>query len=97
VQGDGEAVLKGEAFVMDEHGNDRTAAFIRGAEQARRIVELVSPQLIVFKEGSPSCGLRHVDIQGERKPGCGVTTALLRGGSVPIISEKDPFPYAPAE
>jgi uncharacterized protein YbbK (DUF523 family) len=92
VQGDGVAVLRGDARVVDEHGDDRTAAFMRGAEEARRIVQLVSPSLIIFKEGSPSCGLRRVDIQGEHKLGCGVATALLRCGTVPVISEEDPLP-----
>jgi len=95
VAGDGNAVLRNTASVMDEHGNDRTSAFLRGAEETLRIVELVSPTLIVLKEGSPSCGLRSVDIQGERKPGCGVTTALLRGRHIPIVTEDDPLPEDP--
>jgi uncharacterized protein YbbK (DUF523 family) len=77
---------------MDEHGNDRTAAFLRGAEETLRIVRLVSPALIIFKEGSPSCGLRRVDIHGESTRGGGVTTALLRGASIPLISEEDSIP-----
>ena len=92
VQGDGTGVLHGQARVVDEHANDRTAAFMRGAEEALRIVELVSPSLIILKEGSPSCGLHRVDIQGERKPGCGVASALLRGLGVALIDEKDTLP-----
>ncbi len=93
VRGDGMAVLRKEAQVIDQHGNDRTAAFLRGAEETLRIVELVSPSLIVFKEGSPSCGLRRVDIRGERTRGCGVATAFLRGAvGIPIISEEDSIP-----
>lgn len=92
VHGDGRAVLRGEARVVDEHGNDRTTAFVRGAQEALRIVQLVSPCLIVFKEGSPSCGLRRVDVEGKRTAGCGVTTALLCDGTVRVISEEDPLP-----
>lgn len=85
-------MLLGHARVLDETGVDRTAAFLRGAEEVLRIVELVSPSLIVFKEGSPSCGLRRVDIEGTRRRGCGVVTARLKATSVPIITEEDPLP-----
>lgn len=91
--GDGEKVLKGLARVMDADGHDRTSAFLRGAEEVRHIVELIEPHLIVFKEGSPSCGLRRVDVQGHKEPGCGVTTALLMDLGIPVITEEDPLPY----
>jgi uncharacterized protein YbbK (DUF523 family) len=89
------AVLRGEARVMDEHGHDRTTAFLTGAEEALRIVTLFAPSLIVFKEGSPSCGTCRVDIQGERTRGCGVATAVLRRGRIPVISDEDPIPWEP--
>jgi uncharacterized protein YbbK (DUF523 family) len=92
LRGDGAAVLLGHAKVLDETGVDRTAAFLKGAEEVLRIVELVSPSLIVFKEGSPSCGLRRVDIEGTRRSGCGVVTARLQAYSIPMISEEDPLP-----
>lgn len=85
-------MVLGRAKVMDETGIDRSPAFLRGAEEVIRIVELVSPSLVVFKEGSPSCGLRRVDIEGNRQRGCGVTTARLQAYSIPIISEEDPLP-----
>ncbi|MBI5568588.1 MAG: DUF523 domain-containing protein [Desulfomonile tiedjei] len=90
--GDGAAVLLGRAKVVDETGVDRTAAFLTGAEEVLRIVELVSPSLIVFKEGSPSCGLRRVDIAGTRQRGRGVVAARLKAYSIPMISEEDPLP-----
>jgi uncharacterized protein YbbK (DUF523 family) len=92
--GDGAAVLRGEATITDTHGTDRTASFLRGAEETLRIVELVSPDLIIFKEGSPSCGIRRVDIGGEKRRGCGVVTAMVGGRGVRIISEEDPLPEA---
>ena len=56
-----------------------------------RIVELVSPETIIFKEGSPSCGVRRV-IEGSWQSGCGVVTATIRDLNIAIISEEDPLP-----
>jgi uncharacterized protein YbbK (DUF523 family) len=92
VGGDGEAVLNGTGRVVDRDGVDRTRAFVRAAEEVRLLVELVRPRFIVFKEGSPSCGLRRVDIEGVKREGCGVATALLKPTGITIISEEDPFP-----
>jgi uncharacterized protein YbbK (DUF523 family) len=92
VGGDGQAVLDGTARVVDRNGIDCTQTFVRSAQEVQRIVELVRPRLIIFKEGSPSCGLRRVDIEGVRQQGCGVTTALLKRNGIATISEEDPFP-----
>ncbi len=90
--GDGVAVLRGEASIIDTNGVDRTSSFLRGAEETGRVVELIAPDLIIFKEGSPSCGLRRVDIEGKKQRGCGLVTALLAGSGIPMISEEDPLP-----
>jgi uncharacterized protein YbbK (DUF523 family) len=92
VGGDGQAVLEGTAHVVDRNGINCTQKFVRSAQEVQRIVELVRPRLIIFKEGSPSCGLRRVDIEGVKQQGCGVTTALLKRNGITIISEEDPFP-----
>ncbi len=84
-------MLLEKARVIDEDGVDRTNQFLRGAMETVRIVELTDPDLIIFKEGSPSCGIRIVDIEGRRQPGCGVATARLLAGRIPIISEMDPW------
>jgi uncharacterized protein YbbK (DUF523 family) len=91
--GDGVVVLQGTAQVVDRNGIDRTSEFLRGAEECLRVARLVSPELIIFKEGSPSCGLRRVDIEGEKVPGCGVVTALFKPTGFPIITEEDPLPF----
>ena len=92
--GDGAAVLRGEASIIDTNGTDRTFSFLRGAEETARVVELISPDLIIFKEGSPSCGIRRVDIEGNEQQGCGVATALVARSGIPMISEEDPLPEA---
>jgi uncharacterized protein YbbK (DUF523 family) len=90
--GDGGAVLRGEARIIDTSGTDRTFSFLRGAEETARVVELISPDLIVFKEGSPSCGIRIVDVEGKKQQGCGVAAALVARSGIPMISEQDPLP-----
>jgi uncharacterized protein YbbK (DUF523 family) len=90
--GDGQAVLHGKAIILDETGLDRTEFFLKGARAVLQIVKLVSPDLILLKEGSPSCGVRRVDIEGVKLPGMGVTTAMLKPFGVPIITEEDSLP-----
>ncbi len=92
VGGDGAALLRGEARLIDQAGTDRTSFFLRAADETRRVVELVSPAMIIFKEGSPSCGVRRVDIEGSWQNGCGVVTAVLRDSDTAIISEEDSLP-----
>jgi len=89
VGGDGLGVLQGKARVMDRTERDCTSAFVRGAEEIERVMKLVAPRFIVFKEGSPSCGVRRVDIEGTKQPGCGVATALLRRYDIRILTEED--------
>ncbi|MBI5250493.1 MAG: DUF523 domain-containing protein [Desulfomonile tiedjei] len=91
--GDGNSVVLGVARLVDRNGIDRTAEFLRGAEESLRVARLVEPNLIIFKEGSPSCGLHTVDIGGTKTAGCGVVTALFMGTGIPIISEEDPLPF----
>jgi uncharacterized protein YbbK (DUF523 family) len=79
--------------VVDRKGIDRTAEFIKGAEETLSLSRLVRPELIIFKEGSPSCALCRVDIEGRKTEGCGVATAILMGAQIPIISEEDPLPF----
>jgi len=92
--GDGRAVLNGAARVIDSLDNDRTEAFLRGAEQVLHVCRLVRADLVIFKEGSPSCGVHRVDIEGRKQQGAGVTTAMLECLGVPIIAEEDPLPAA---
>ncbi len=79
VGGDGTDVLgKAAKIVEKESGIDRTGNFIRGAYEALKIAEIVKPYAVIFKDGSPSCGVTEVDIEGEKKTGCGVTCALFK-------------------
>jgi uncharacterized protein YbbK (DUF523 family) len=90
--GDGAAVLAGTAGIFDDDGIDRTREFIVGAQEAVRAIVLAKPQLTIFKEGSPSCGVRRVTVDLVKSKGCGMVTALLTGLGMSILSEDDPLP-----
>ena len=68
VGGDGHGVLAGHARVIDAHGRDVSAEFIRGAEQVLKIARAQNITRALLKAGSPSCGLDGP---------VGVTAALL--------------------
>ncbi|MCX7000542.1 MAG: DUF523 domain-containing protein [Candidatus Sumerlaeota bacterium] len=90
--GTAEDVLSGKARVIQCDGTDVTDAFLRGAREVLKLARLVQPELIIFKENSPSCGVNSVyDGTHSRRliAGCGVTTALLRQHGFKVISEKD--------
>lgn len=80
VGGDGDDVLDGRARVVDDHGRDVTAAFLAGAEQALEQAQRVGARTAVLTDRSPSCGSREIydgTFAGARRPGIGVTAALL--------------------
>jgi uncharacterized protein YbbK (DUF523 family) len=90
VGGDGEDVLDGKARVIDNQGRDVTDAFIRGAYETYRIAKTIGADEAILKEKSPSCGSCWIydgSFQGKKKPGAGVTTALLKRKGIKVISE----------
>jgi len=92
VEGSGEDVLNGKAGILNEKGEDVTAAFIRGANIALELVKRFSIRVAILKEKSPSCGSTSIydgSFTRKRIPGQGVTTALLRKNGVKVFSEKE--------
>lgn len=88
----GRRVLLGAAKVVDRHGNDVTAPFVRGAQAALALVERHRIGVAVLKARSPSCG------PGESYDGTfsgalvdepGVTAALLMSHGVLVFSEEE--------
>ncbi len=53
--GTGADVLTGRARVVDAAGADRTAEFLRGAEEAAALARRFGASRAVLKAGSPSC------------------------------------------
>lgn len=74
--GDGEMVIKGNARVITEK-NDVTAKFITGARVVVDLIKNLEVECAILKEGSPSCGVERVHLDGHIMPGKGVLTAIL--------------------
>lgn len=89
--GQGSQVIDGLLPVVSVDGEDFTAAFVSGAEQALALVERHGIRLALLKARSPSCGnLENYDgtFTGRRVAGEGVTAALLRRAGVQVFSEE---------
>jgi len=82
---------KGELVVSSE-GEDRTLAFIRGAEETLRIAKLYGCEAAILKERSPSCGNKEVydgSFTGTLVTGEGVTAELLQKNGVRVFGESE--------
>ena len=78
--------------VMSRDGDDRTAEYEKGAQEALRLCRLFSCEAAVLKAKSPSCGLGCVydgTFSGTLRPGDGVTAGLLKNSGVPVYTEKN--------
>jgi len=92
IGGTADDVLEGQAHVLQKDGTDVTDAFVRGAQEVLKLARLVQPELIIFKENSPSCGVNYTydgTHSGRLVAGCGITTALLQKNGFKVISEKE--------
>ncbi|GLI83491.1 hypothetical protein ANABIO32_11840 [Rossellomorea marisflavi] len=90
--GTGEDVLDGTARVVDRSGADVTEHYIARAIETLAICRKMGATDIVLKENSPSCGSSMIyngDFSGEKIPGEGVTTALLKRNGIKVWSEED--------
>lgn len=77
--------------VVDSAGEDVTACFERGAQQALRLAEFYGAEYAVLKQSSPSCGSATVydgTFSGRKIPGKGVTAELFEGIGLRIFDEK---------
>ena len=80
VGGDGADVLCGKAKVLDKNGNDRTEAFVKGAEDMLQYLRENGITKVILKAKSPSCGFKEIydgTFSGRCKPGNGVAAALF--------------------
>jgi len=89
--GDGGAVLRDKAKVVNEKGIDVTAQFMKGAQETLRIAKVVGAKEALFAEKSPSCGCGKIfngSFSGKLVEGDGVTTALLKNNGIHVTSIK---------
>lgn len=90
--GQGARVLDGQLPVLSSEGEDVSAAFVEGAEQALALVARHGIRLALLKARSPSCGNREAydgSFSGARVVGEGVTAAALRRAGVQVFSEEE--------
>ena len=89
---DGSQVLSGHKKVINISGQDVTKYFLDGAQKALKLASSYEIRLAILKEGSPSCGNSYIydgSFSGIKKPGKGVTTALLEENGVRVFSERE--------
>lgn len=88
----GEEVLQGNARVLDVNGDDVTAQYKRGANEALKAARLSGARTAILKSRSPSCGTRMIydgTFSGRLIEGDGVTAALLKSQGLEVMTEED--------
>lgn len=88
--GDGSAVLRGEAKVVEESGHEVTPHLLAGAREVLRQARAGGVELAILKDGSPSCGSSYIydgSFRQVKRPGRGVTAALLEEHGIRVFSE----------
>ena len=91
IDGEGKDVLAGKAKIKDRDGRDVTAEFLKGAENILQIAISSGAKLAILKDGSPSCGSISIydgTFSDKKKPGQGVTSALLEQHGIKVFDEK---------
>lgn len=89
-QGDGAAVIVGEAQVQTRDGTDVSEFFLAGAVQALALCREHEIKVAVLTERSPSCGSGQIyDGSFTRTAinGSGVTAALLRQHGIAVFNQ----------
>jgi uncharacterized protein YbbK (DUF523 family) len=78
--------------VLTTAGNDFTAEFTRGAQEAVRLAQLNNVAFAIMKQSSPSCGSKLIydgSFTGTKVPGQGLTVELLHSAGIRVFSEED--------
>jgi len=78
--------------VFTQAGNDVTAQYLRGAEEALRLAKLYSCTCAILKERSPSCGSDEIydgSFSRTLVNSDGVTAALLKQNGIAVYGESE--------
>ena len=90
--GDGKGVVEGKNKVINKDGDDVTANFIKGAEQALKIAKMVGATEFIGANKSPSCGKGITydgSFTGNLVKGDGVTAALFKKHGIKVTNIVD--------
>ena len=85
------AEIQPDGKVLTINGEDVSAAFTQGAQQALKLCQKHHIKMAILKQSSPSCGsLRIYDgnFSGTKIAGEGTTTALLRAHGIAVFCEQ---------
>ncbi len=89
IDGDGQAVLDGQARVIDDQNRDLTAAYLQGAEATLELARLVETPAVFLRARSPSCGsVPRRGSDGSPRP-IGVTAARLMRAGIRLIEVEE--------
>ncbi|MBR6184717.1 MAG: DUF523 domain-containing protein [Clostridia bacterium] len=86
------AEIQKNGRVMNREGQDVTAAYEKGAEEALRLCRMLHCEGAVLKARSPSCGCENVydgSFSGVLIPGQGIAAQRLAAAGIPLWSEEN--------
>jgi uncharacterized protein YbbK (DUF523 family) len=78
--------------IMNKTGEDVTAQYLRGGEEAVRLARTLGCEAAILKERSPACGSREIydgSFSGVLVPGQGSAAAALRAAGIPVYGESE--------
>ncbi|MBQ0078329.1 MAG: DUF523 domain-containing protein [Eubacterium sp.] len=78
--------------VVSRDGRDVTGEYTTGALEALRLAKEHDIAFAIMKEKSPSCGVKLIydgTFSGNKVPGMGITTQLLREAGFKVFSEEE--------
>ena len=78
--------------IVNQAGQDVTAQYLRGGEEAVRLARTLGCELAILKERSPACGSREIydgSFSGVLLPGEGSAARALREAGIPVLGESE--------
>ena len=78
--------------VINKEGIDVTSNFIKGKDEAIKLVKKYNIKKALLKEGSPSCGSKYIydgTFSGKKIEGYGITTKALKELGLDIYNENE--------
>jgi uncharacterized protein YbbK (DUF523 family) len=92
IGGDGFSVLNKQAKLLNTDGQDVTKNYLKGAFHALAAARKHCIRMAILKANSPSCGNSLIydgTFSGTKKPGKGVTAALLEENGIRVFNERE--------
>ena len=87
---DGRDVMRGQARIIENTDQDVTEHYQLAAWLALRTAQDTGCDVALLTDGSPTCGSQFIydgSFSGQRHPGMGVATALLRQHGITVFSD----------